>query len=69
MSLDDQIRISEGTREELRRLKEAGQSYDDVIGELLARYRESHRAELFDRMNRREQAAPVGFTALGDLES
>lgn len=69
MAADKRIRISEAHQEELHELKDVGQSYDDVIGELLEAYHERNRAELSERIQRNEERAPEGFTELGELDT
>lgn len=69
MAANKRIRISEENQEELHELKEVGQSYDDVIDELLDVYREYNRAELFERIERNEARAPEGFTNLDELDT
>lgn len=68
MAADKRIRISEENQAALHELKDVGQSYDDVLHELLEVYREHNRAELFERIERNEARAPEGFTNLDDLE-
>lgn len=68
MAANKRIRISEENQAELHELKDVGQSYDDVIDELLDVYREYNRAELFERIERNETRAPEGFTNLDELD-
>lgn len=68
MAANKRIRISEEHREGLHHLKDVGESYDDVIGELLELYQKQNRAELFDRIRENEERAPEGFTPLDELD-
>lgn len=54
MSAEKTIRVSEGHRNELHELKGVGESYDDVIGDLLETYREQNRRDLAERMRETE---------------
>lgn len=47
MSAEKRIRVSEERREQLHEMKRVGESYDDVLAELI---REHNRRELADRM-------------------
>lgn len=48
MSAEKRIRVSEERREQLHGMKEVGESYDDVLAELI---QEHNRRELAERMN------------------
>lgn len=53
MSADKRIRISEDMRKQLHGLKDVGESYDDVIRQLVI---EHNRRELFHRMDEADDA-------------
>ncbi|MCX2819752.1 hypothetical protein EGH25_10370 [Haladaptatus sp. F3-133] len=55
MSAEKTIRISEENREELHELKEVGDSYDDVIAELLDEHRKRNREKLAEKMRETER--------------
>lgn len=54
MSAEKTIRVSEDHRKTLHDLKDVGESYDDVIGDLIEAYQEQNRRELADRMRETE---------------
>lgn len=68
MTATKRIRISEINRKRLHQMKDVGESYDEVIGELLEEHWEINREELFDRIEKNEEKAPEGFTSLDELE-
>jgi len=68
MTATKRIRISEKNRKRLHQMKDVGESYDEVIGELLEEHWERNREELFDRIEKNEEKAPEGFTSLDELE-
>ncbi len=55
MSVDKTIRVSEETRERLHEMKDVGESYDDVITELIRERRMRNREELAERMRETEE--------------
>ena len=66
MSAEKTIRISEENRDELHELKEVGDSYDDVITELLDEYRKRNRKNLAEKMRETEQMDSDELVSLGD---
>ena len=55
MSAEKTIRISEQNRKELHELKDVGDSYDDIITELLDEYRKQNREKLAEKMRETER--------------
>lgn len=66
MSAEKTIRISEKNRDELHKLKDVGDSYDDVITELLDEYRKRNREKLAEKMRETEQMDSDELVSLGD---
>jgi predicted CopG family antitoxin len=63
MSADKKIRVSEDSRKQLHDLKEPGDSYDDVIQELVW---EHNQAELAERMRETDEMDSDEFVPLRD---
>jgi predicted CopG family antitoxin len=61
MSAERQIRVSEEMRDELHGLKEVGESYDDVLRQLV---QEHNRQKLADRMTETERMDREDLVAL-----
>ena len=61
MSAEKQIRVSEEMRDELHGMKEVGDSYDDVLRNLV---QEHNRRELADRMAETERMDADDLVAL-----
>jgi len=55
MKEDKKIRISEENRRKLHKMKDADESYDDVIEKLLEEHWKRNREELFDRMEEKNE--------------
>ncbi|MFP3871253.1 MAG: antitoxin VapB family protein [Candidatus Aenigmatarchaeota archaeon] len=68
MAATKRIRISEENRKLLHQMKDVGQSYDEVIEELLKEHWEKNRGELFNKIEENEEKAPEGFTSLEELD-
>lgn len=49
-------------------MKDVGESYDEVIEELLKEHWERNRKELFEKMEENEEKAPEDFTPLDKLD-
>jgi predicted outer membrane protein len=64
MSADKRIPVTEATRKELHDLKEPGQTYDDLLQELV---QQRHREELEARFQDLEDADSDDLTALDDV--
>lgn len=64
MSADKRIPVTEETRRELHELKEPGQTYDDLLQELV---RQRRRRELEQRFEDLENANSEDLTALEDV--
>lgn len=65
MAATKRIRISEENRKLLHQMKDVGQSYDEVIEELLKEHLEKNRAELFDKIEENELE---DFTSLEEVD-
>ncbi len=68
MTATKRIRISEENRKRLHQMKDVGESYDEVIEELLKEHWERNRKELFEKMEENEEKAPEDFTPLDKLD-
>ncbi|MFO7792742.1 MAG: DUF7557 family protein [Thermoplasmatota archaeon] len=68
MKADKKIRISEENRKRLHQMKDVGESYDEVIEELLKEHWKQNRKELFERIEENEEKAPEGFKDLDELD-
>ena len=64
MSADKRIPVTEQTREALHDLKKSGQTYDDLLQELVEQRR---RQELEERFQALEEADRDELTALSDV--
>ena len=64
MSADKRISVTEETRKELHELKEPGQTYDDLLQELVQRRR---RENLKQRFQELENADSDELTPLSDV--
>lgn len=64
MSADKRIPVTEETRKELHDLKKPGQTYDELLQELVQRGR---RAELEERFRELEEADRDELTPLDDV--
>lgn len=63
MSADKRIRVSEERREQLHELKGVGESYDDVLEQLI---QEHNRKQLAERMREVDEMDTDEFVPLGD---
>ena len=68
MKEDKKIRISEEIRRKLSKMKDAGESYDDVIEKLLEERLKRNREELFDRMEENEKKDREDLVSLDELD-
>jgi len=68
MKADEKIRISEENRRKLHKMKDAGESYDDVIEKLLEEHWKRNREELFDRMEENEKKDREDLVSLDELD-
>ncbi len=68
MKATKRIRISEENMKLLHHMKDVGDSYDDVIGELLEEHWKHNRKDLFRRIKENEKQAPEDFTPLDELD-
>jgi len=68
MKADKKIRISEENRKRLHQMKDVGESYDEVIEELLKEHWKQNREELFYRIEENEEKAPEDFVPLEELD-
>lgn len=68
MTATKRIRISEENRKLLHHMKDVGQSYDEVIGELLKDHWKKNRRELFNKIEENEEKAPEDFISLDELD-
>jgi predicted CopG family antitoxin len=64
MSASKTIRVSEEHRELLHELKDVGDSYDDVIGELLEARQAIERRDLAERMRKVDEMDSDEFVPL-----
>ena len=64
MSADKRIPVTEQTREALHDLKKSGQTYDDLLQELVEQRR---RQELEERFQALEEADRADLTSLSDV--
>lgn len=64
MSADKRIPVTEETRKQLHDLKEPGETYDDLLRELV---RQRRREELADDFRELERADSEELTALDDV--
>jgi len=62
MSADKKIRVSEESREELHNLKEPGESYDEVIQDLVDEHKKRRLFEMVDEKKERDDFAPLRDT-------
>jgi predicted CopG family antitoxin len=65
MSAEKRIRVSEERREQLHGMKEVGESYDDVLAELI---QEHNRRELAERMREVDEMDADEMVPLDDDE-
>ena len=65
MSADKRIRVSEERREQLHDMKDVGESYDEVLEELI---QEHNRKELAERMREVDEMDSDEFVPLSDDE-
>lgn len=63
MSADKRIRVSEERREQLHELKDVGESYDDVLEQLI---QEHNRKQLAERMREVDEMDSDEFVPLDD---
>lgn len=63
MSADKRIRVSEERREQLHELKDVGESYDDVLEQLI---QEHNRKQLAERMREVDEMDTEEFVPLDD---
>lgn len=66
MSADKRIRVSEERREQLHELKDLGESYDDVLEQLI---QEHNRKRLAEKMRDVDEMDRDEFVPLNDNES
>lgn len=66
MSADKRIRVSEERREQLHELKDVGESYDDVLEQLI---QEHNRKRLAEKMRDVDEMDRDEFVPLNDNES
>lgn len=67
MSADKKIRVSEESREELHNLKEPGESYDEVIQELVEEHKKRQLFEMVEEKKERDDFVPLR-DALDDID-
>ena len=65
MSADKRIRVSEERRKQLHEMKDVGESYDEVLAQLI---QEHNRKELAERMREVDEMDSDEFVPLSDDE-
>ena len=62
--MEKRIPVSEQTWKQLGRMKEAGETYDELLGEMM---REHNRRKLFEKMEKAEKMEEKGLVGLDEL--